>query len=65
MKSQWKGEAYKNALWNCATATTLTSFTRRMGELKELKKEAYIWLNKIPAEHWSRSHFSGNFKCFD
>ena len=61
MKQQWKGELYKNALWNCATAT-ITSFKRNMEELKGIKNEAYIWLNKIPAEHWSRSHFSGKFK---
>ena len=61
MKKQWNGLAYKQLLWKCATATTLTKFEGAMKELKELKVAAHDWLAKIPPEHWSRSHFSGKF----
>ncbi|GKF01005.1 hypothetical protein Tco_0027928, partial [Tanacetum coccineum] len=29
-----------------------------MEELKEFNNEAYEWLNAIPPQHWTRSHFS-------
>ena len=61
MKKQWNGAAYKELLWKAATATTVPEFTLAMNELKELKKKAYDWLNLIPPQHWSRSHFSGIF----
>lgn len=59
MKLQWRGQLYKDALWKSATATTITAFKKHMEDLKKINKDAYEWLNKIPAEHWSRSHFSG------
>ena len=62
MKLQWKGTAYKDLLWKAATATTVPEFTIAMEELKALKQEAYDWLNLIPPQHWSRSHFSGMVK---
>ncbi|GJS12792.1 hypothetical protein Tco_0407264 [Tanacetum coccineum] len=33
-----------------------------MLELKTMNPKAHEWLNKIPAEHWARSHFSGRAK---
>ena len=62
MKLQWKGTAYKELLWKAATATTVPEFKLAMEELKALKQEAYDWLNLIPPQHWSRSHFSGIVK---
>lgn len=62
MKLQWKGTAYKELLWKAATATTVPEFKLAMEELKSLKQEAYDWLNLIPPQHWSRSHFSGIVK---
>ncbi|GJY78500.1 transposase, MuDR [Tanacetum coccineum] len=35
-------------------------FNRGMEVLKSYNINAYEWLQKIHAEHWSRSHFSGN-----
>ena len=60
MKQKWKGEEYKKLVWKCASATTVQYFDRAMDKLKKLDEEAYDYLRKIPAQHWSRSHFSGN-----
>ena len=61
MRQQFSGLEYKEALWRCASVTTLSGFAKCMEHLKAMKKEAQEWLSKIPAEHWARSHFSG--KC--
>ncbi|GJX12395.1 hypothetical protein Tco_0204153 [Tanacetum coccineum] len=57
-KKDWKGEAYKLLLWRAAKATTIPDFQLAMEELKEFNNEAYEWLNAIPPQHWTRSHFS-------
>nr|GEW64117.1 hypothetical protein [Tanacetum cinerariifolium] len=59
MKLQWKGQQFKDLLWKCATATTVSYFNRNMKELKCANKELYDWLKLIPAQHWARSYFSG------
>lgn len=56
---QWIGGAYKEMLWKCAKATTTVEFNKGMEKLKVCNIKAYEWLEKIPAEHWSRSQFSG------
>ncbi|GKC37848.1 hypothetical protein Tco_1050232 [Tanacetum coccineum] len=33
-----------------------------MLKLKTMNPKAHEWLNKIPADHWARSHFSGRAK---
>ncbi|KAI3746204.1 hypothetical protein L6452_08628 [Arctium lappa] len=58
MKLQWKGKAFKDSLWKCATATTIPHFEHSMEELKCLSKGAYEWLKQIDPHHWSRSHFT-------
>ncbi|GJU69532.1 hypothetical protein Tco_1255791 [Tanacetum coccineum] len=52
-------DAYKDALWGCVFVTTVNDFQRCMLHLKKLNPEARERLNKIPPEHWARSHFSG------
>lgn len=59
MKKTWRGTAYKDHLWNCATATSVKHFERAMDEFKKFSPDAFAWLAKIPPHHWSRSHFSG------
>ncbi|GJS81959.1 mutator type transposase [Tanacetum coccineum] len=58
MKLQWRGQQFKDLLWKCATATTVSYFNRNMEELKGANKEHYDWLKLIPPQHWARSHFS-------
>ncbi|GJY98520.1 heat stress transcription factor B-4-like protein [Tanacetum coccineum] len=45
-----------------AYATSVKEFEKCMLELKTMNPKAHEWLNKIPVEHWARSHFSGRAK---
>ncbi|KAI3509052.1 hypothetical protein L1887_24076 [Cichorium endivia] len=63
MKLQWKGKAFKDMLWKCATTTTVQEFNHAMEEFRQLNNECYKWLKAIPAQHWSRSHFTGRAHC--
>ncbi|GJT85844.1 hypothetical protein Tco_1067561 [Tanacetum coccineum] len=62
MKQGWCGQAYKDLLWRSASATSVKEFEKCMLELKKMNPKAHEWLNKIPPEHWARSHFSGRAK---
>ncbi|GJY92976.1 heat stress transcription factor B-4-like protein [Tanacetum coccineum] len=62
MKQRWCGQAYKDLLWRVASATNVRDFKKCMLELKTMNPKAHEWLNKIPTEHWARSHFSGRAK---
>ncbi|GJS79509.1 heat stress transcription factor B-4-like protein [Tanacetum coccineum] len=62
MKQGWCGQAYKDLLWRAASTTNVKDFEKCMLELKTMNPKAHEWLNKIPAEHWARSHFSGRAK---
>ncbi|GJY48964.1 mutator type transposase [Tanacetum coccineum] len=57
MKLQWRGKLFKELLWRCATATTVTHFNRFMEEVKQANKDVYDWLKDIPPQHWARPHF--------
>ncbi|XP_071700241.1 uncharacterized protein [Rutidosis leptorrhynchoides] len=59
MKGDFRGVAYKNHLWRCASVTTVPEFEQAMQQLKEFDNEAFVWLAKIPAHQWARSHFTG------
>ncbi|GKC52697.1 hypothetical protein Tco_1075442 [Tanacetum coccineum] len=45
-----------------SSATNVRDFEKCMLELKTMNPKAHEWLNKIPAEHWAKSHFSGRAK---
>ncbi|GKE12405.1 hypothetical protein Tco_1415956, partial [Tanacetum coccineum] len=45
-----------------ASATNVKDFEKCMLELKTMNPKAHEWLNKILAEHWARSYFSGTAK---
>ncbi|GJU85201.1 hypothetical protein Tco_1292747 [Tanacetum coccineum] len=62
MKQGWCGQAYKDLLWRAASSTNVRDFEKCMLELKTMNPKAHEWLNKIPAEHWARSYFSGRAK---
>ncbi|GKB30854.1 retrotransposon-related protein [Tanacetum coccineum] len=53
---------YKDLLWRSTPATSVKEFEKCMLELKTMNPKAHEWLNKIPPEHWARSHFSGRAK---
>nr|GEW43634.1 hypothetical protein [Tanacetum cinerariifolium] len=61
-KHEWCGQAYKDLLWRAASATNVRDFKTCILELKTMNPKVHEWLNKIPAEHWARSYFSGRAK---
>ncbi|XP_071690516.1 uncharacterized protein [Rutidosis leptorrhynchoides] len=58
----FNGEAYKQHLWKCASATTVQLFEKSMLDLKAFSTDAHTYLSKIPPKAWSKSHFSGRAK---
>ncbi|GJR91332.1 hypothetical protein Tco_0215343 [Tanacetum coccineum] len=63
MKVQFRGDLYKELLWNCSCATSMPYFEKHIDKLRKTYVKAYEWLNKIPPQHWSRAHFSGRARC--
>ncbi|KAI3727481.1 hypothetical protein L6452_16097 [Arctium lappa] len=59
MKLSWKGKAFKDHLWKCATASNVPMFNKAMDDFKTFNDAAYKWLKEIPPQHWSRAHFTG------
>ncbi|XP_031091088.1 uncharacterized protein LOC115996087 [Ipomoea triloba] len=56
------GMPIKDALWKAARATTVTTFTQAMRELKAIDAGAFAWLGDKHPSEWSRSHFSTEVK---
>ncbi|GKA72747.1 transposase, MuDR, partial [Tanacetum coccineum] len=44
MKLQWRGKLFKELLWRCVTATTMSHFNRNIEELKIASKDVYDWI---------------------
>ncbi|KAG6507676.1 hypothetical protein ZIOFF_033027 [Zingiber officinale] len=59
----FRGEAFKNALWKCGTATTVNEFRKKMAEMRDIDSSVADWFNDKPPMHWSRSHFTTNSIC--
>ena len=59
MRSRWRGDKFKELLWNCSTTYTVQEFEKEMEEVRKLNQECYEWLKQIPPQHSARSHFTG------
>ncbi|CAI9267040.1 unnamed protein product [Lactuca saligna] len=64
MRSRWRGDKFKELLWNCSTTYTVQEFEKEMEEVRKLNQECYEWLKQIPPQHWARSHFTGALWVF-
>ncbi|GJZ59462.1 hypothetical protein Tco_0615278 [Tanacetum coccineum] len=63
-QNRWMIWSFKGIpLHICGVTGKVPEFQKAMEKLKEFSKEAYEWLNLIPPQHWSRSHFSGINMC--
>ncbi|XP_052207797.1 uncharacterized protein LOC127811700 isoform X2 [Diospyros lotus] len=62
-RKNWKGKELKDMLWNCARSSYVQKFTKCMEEVYKKSHEAYEYLNEIPPQHWTRSHFQTHCKC--
>ncbi|XP_076890508.1 uncharacterized protein LOC143541617 [Bidens hawaiensis] len=63
MKIIWRGQQFKDLLWNCASATTPPQFDRVMERIRKLSPSLHQWVKEIPPKSWTTSHFSGRAKC--
>lgn len=63
MKPRWRGDIYKNLLWNAASATTPIKHERMMDAILKEDKAMYDYLKGIPAKNWCRAFFNGNNAC--
>ncbi|XP_022031576.1 uncharacterized protein LOC110932556 [Helianthus annuus] len=59
MKAKWKGDLYKNLLWECASSTTIPEFEGNMKMVRITNPALHDWLKEINPKHWSRAFFSG------
>lgn len=59
----FRGQAFKSALWNCARATTVNDFGRKMKRLRDIDETDASWFDDKPPQHWSKSHFGCNSSC--
>ncbi|XP_021724842.1 uncharacterized protein LOC110692149 [Chenopodium quinoa] len=62
LKLQFSGSTFKELFWNATRATTLVDFEVAMESIKFLSEDAYVYLDNIPAKHWSRHAFSSDCK---
>nr|GEY47714.1 hypothetical protein [Tanacetum cinerariifolium] len=56
-------QLHKFFLMLSIAATNVPYFDKQMGKLKNIDEGSYEYLQKIPPQHWSRSHFSGRAHC--
>lgn len=54
-KLQFKGKALKDKIWECARATTIQEFGRKMDEMKNLQ---FVWLAQKPPSQSYKSHLN-------
>ncbi|KAH6815949.1 hypothetical protein C2S51_020769, partial [Perilla frutescens var. frutescens] len=59
----FKGNAFKNALWTAARASTIPAFSKAMQDIRKLDPGCVEWLYDKPPSQWSRSHFKEDLKC--
>lgn len=57
------GNAYKLALWNMATATTVPQFERAKSEMDKLDHMEVKWLEARDPASWCRAFFTPQPKC--
>ena len=50
-KTKHKGKALKDALWNCARATTKAKYEKEMKDLEKISGPATNWLKERDPKH--------------
>ncbi|KAH6833345.1 hypothetical protein C2S53_005462 [Perilla frutescens var. hirtella] len=62
-RAGFRGQHYKDLMWDAAKATTVPEFNVAMMAIKDVDKKCYEWLAAKPPAEWSRSHFTTYEKC--
>ena len=57
VQQHFKGEILKDQLWACARSTTVRRWNDNMDKMKDLNKDAFDWLDKMPPNTWVRDFF--------
>ncbi|KAF7835621.1 Glycoside hydrolase, family 47 [Senna tora] len=64
-KQKHKGKELRDAMWECAFATTPRMFEAKMEKVKKLSMDAYEDLSKVNPKLWSWSHYCTRALCDD
>ena len=59
----WRGDIFKNKLWQIARATRREDWQKHMDELKELDQGAFEYLDAIDPRQWCKAYFEELPKC--
>ncbi|KAM0825792.1 hypothetical protein ACQ4PT_069327 [Festuca glaucescens] len=59
----WRGDIFKNKLWQIARATREVDWKQYMDEMKALDQDAYEYLEGIDPKQWCKAFFDDLPKC--
>ena len=59
----WRGDVFKNKLWQIARATREVDWQQYMDEMKALDQDAYEYLEAIDPRQWCKAFFEDLPKC--
>ncbi|KAM0915500.1 hypothetical protein ACQ4PT_010815 [Festuca glaucescens] len=59
----WRGDVFKNKLWQIARATREVDWQQYMDEMKALDQDAYEYLEGIDPRQWCKAFFDDLPKC--
>jgi transposase-like protein len=62
-KKGWRGDIFKNKLWQIARATRQEYWQRYMDEMKALDQGAFDYLDAIDPRQWCKAYFEELPKC--
>jgi hypothetical protein len=62
-KKWWRGDIFKNKLWQIARATRQEDWRRYMDEMKALDQGAFDYLDAIDLRQWCKAYFEELPKC--
>jgi hypothetical protein len=62
-KKGWRGDIFKNKLWQIARATRQEDWQRYMDEMKALDQGAFDYLDAIDPRQWCKAYFEELPKC--
>eukprot|EP00268_Persea_americana_P034020 TRINITY_DN33661_c0_g1_i1.p1 TRINITY_DN33661_c0_g1~~TRINITY_DN33661_c0_g1_i1.p1 ORF type:complete len:527 (-),score=38.20 TRINITY_DN33661_c0_g1_i1:585-2165(-) len=59
----YKGELLRDLFWKASLAYTRFEFDSTMDEIDQINPQAKQWIEKVPAEYWSRAFFPDCLPC--
>ncbi|GAA0155394.1 hypothetical protein LIER_13134 [Lithospermum erythrorhizon] len=62
-RASFRGQTFKELLWNATTATTTQYFNDAMSKMKKLDVQAFDWFGDKEPKQWSRAYFTTAARC--